>query len=136
MSYTPTSWSTGDTITAAAMNKIENGIANAGGGKYDAYDYIISQVDSGTPVLEKGVWSDIYDALQDKEHIVGLYLWNKTPNQYHDTTSLFIPLTWIFYYSSADAFIGEGCYSNNGLYYNVRVEWFSDGTITVTKTNS
>ena len=30
MSYTPTSWSTGDTITAAAMNKIENGIANAG----------------------------------------------------------------------------------------------------------
>ena len=31
MSYTPTSWSTGDTITAAAMNKIENGIANAGG---------------------------------------------------------------------------------------------------------
>lgn len=32
MSYTPTSWSTGDTITAAAMNKIENGIANAGGG--------------------------------------------------------------------------------------------------------
>jgi len=31
MSYTPTSWNTGDTITAAAMNKIENGIANAGG---------------------------------------------------------------------------------------------------------
>ena len=32
MSYTPTSWTTGDTITAAAMNKIEQGIANAGGG--------------------------------------------------------------------------------------------------------
>ena len=32
MSYTPTTWNTGDTITAAAMNKIENGIANAGGG--------------------------------------------------------------------------------------------------------
>lgn len=31
MSYTPTNWNTGDTITAAAMNKIENGIANAGG---------------------------------------------------------------------------------------------------------
>ena len=31
MSYTPTNWSTGDTITASAMNKIENGIANAGG---------------------------------------------------------------------------------------------------------
>lgn len=30
MSYTPTTWATGDTITASAMNKIENGIANAG----------------------------------------------------------------------------------------------------------
>ena len=39
MSYTPTSWSTGDTITAAAMNKIENGIANAGSG-YDAEVHI------------------------------------------------------------------------------------------------
>ena len=36
MSYTPTTWSTGDTITASAMNKIENGIANAGGGLVDA----------------------------------------------------------------------------------------------------
>lgn len=32
MSYTPTTWTTGDTITASALNKIENGIANAGGG--------------------------------------------------------------------------------------------------------
>ena len=32
MAYTPTTWNTGDTITATAMNKIENGIANAGGG--------------------------------------------------------------------------------------------------------
>ena len=31
MSYTPTTWTTGDTITATALNKIENGIANAGG---------------------------------------------------------------------------------------------------------
>ena len=28
MSYTPTTWTTGDTITASAMNKIEQGIAN------------------------------------------------------------------------------------------------------------
>lgn len=32
MSYTPTQWNTGDTITASALNKIEQGIANAGGG--------------------------------------------------------------------------------------------------------
>ena len=32
MAYTPTTWNTGDTITASALNKMENGIANAGGG--------------------------------------------------------------------------------------------------------
>lgn len=32
MSYTPTNWQTGDTITAAKMNKLEQGVADAGGG--------------------------------------------------------------------------------------------------------
>jgi len=32
MSYTPTNWTTGDTITASALNKIEQGIADAGSG--------------------------------------------------------------------------------------------------------
>ena len=31
MSYTPTTWQTGDTITAAGLNKMEQGIAGAGG---------------------------------------------------------------------------------------------------------
>lgn len=31
MAYTPTTWQTGDTITAAGLNKMEQGIANAGG---------------------------------------------------------------------------------------------------------
>lgn len=30
MAYTPTNWSTGDTITASDMNKLENAVANAG----------------------------------------------------------------------------------------------------------
>lgn len=32
MSYTPTNWNTGDTITASALNKIEQGIADGGNG--------------------------------------------------------------------------------------------------------
>ena len=32
MSYTPTTWTTGDTITATKLNKMEQGIASAGGG--------------------------------------------------------------------------------------------------------
>lgn len=30
MSYTPTTWAAGDTVTAAKLNKLENGVANAG----------------------------------------------------------------------------------------------------------
>lgn len=55
MSYTPTNWNTGDTITASAMNKIENGIANAGGGDI-LYDI---GVEDGT--LDK-TWTEIYTA--------------------------------------------------------------------------
>ncbi len=136
MSYTPTQWNTGDTITASALNKIEQGIANAGSGKYDAYDFIVSQVDSGTPVLEKGTWQGIYDALQNMEHVIGLYLWNSTPNaQWHDTTSLFVPLTFVNYYSSADEIYSLAMYYDDNRMH-VRVQWSSDGTIVVTKNSA
>lgn len=32
MAYTPTNWQSGDTITSARLNKIEQGIASGGGG--------------------------------------------------------------------------------------------------------
>lgn len=62
MSYTPTTWTTGDTITASAMNKIENGIANAGSGVIitdngtaldKTYAEIYDLVNSGTPCYIK-----------------------------------------------------------------------------------
>lgn len=37
MSYTPTTWTTGDTITATKLNKMEQGIADGGG-----YDLVLS----------------------------------------------------------------------------------------------
>ena len=59
MGYTPTSWSTGDTITASALNKIEQGIANAGSALIcnAAYDD-----DVGNTVLDKTA-QEIYDAM-------------------------------------------------------------------------
>ena len=59
MSYTPTSWNTGDTITASALNKIENGIANAGSAMICTSSYSSS---AGNYVLDKTV-QEIYDAL-------------------------------------------------------------------------
>lgn len=62
MSYTPTTWTTGDTITATAMNKIENGVANAsstviitdnGTALDKTYAEIYDLVNSGTPCYIK-----------------------------------------------------------------------------------
>lgn len=66
MSYTPTSWSTGDTITAQAMNKIENGIANAGGGDF----FVVTDSDG---VLDK-TWTEIYTALSNGMMVKRIYV--------------------------------------------------------------
>ena len=39
MSYTPTTWTTGDTITATKMNKIEQGIAGIGGNPLITFNF-------------------------------------------------------------------------------------------------
>lgn len=60
MAYTPTTWTTGDTITASAMNKIENGIAGAGG-----YDLVITYDFTVTPNTCTVTSGDILDC-EDK----------------------------------------------------------------------
>ena len=51
MAYTPTTWVTGDTITAVKLNNMEQGIANAG--------VLAVTVNNGT--LDK-TWQEIHDA--------------------------------------------------------------------------
>lgn len=62
MAYTPNTWATGDTITAAKLNNMENGIANAGsavivtdtGGTLDkTFAEIYDLIHSGTPCYIK-----------------------------------------------------------------------------------
>ena len=57
MSYTPTNWETGDTITAEKLNKLEQGVANAGGSAGGGV-LVVHDVD-GT--LDK-TWQEILDA--------------------------------------------------------------------------
>lgn len=61
MSYTPTEWSTGDTITAALLNKMENGIA-AGGGA--SYDFMAKMEDGGDPEYVSGDFSSVVAKMQ------------------------------------------------------------------------
>ena len=69
MAYTPTNWNTGDTITATAMNKIENGIANAGG-SWDAVIRLTHADNSGpdnstnlTPSIISGTFTGLYEKI-------------------------------------------------------------------------
>ena len=65
MSYTPTTWTTGDTITATKLNKMEQGIAGAGGG----YDFVITgdyeNDDWDNLTLASGSYSDLVSMLQN-----------------------------------------------------------------------
>ena len=74
MSYTPTTWTTGDTITATALNKIENGIADSGGGSggYDAVIRLTHSNDSGadtavnlTPSIKSGSFAQLFDIVDN-----------------------------------------------------------------------
>ena len=54
MAYTPTTWVTGDTVTATKLNKLEQGVANAGSA------VIITETNNGT--LDK-TFAEIYDLI-------------------------------------------------------------------------
>lgn len=69
MSYTPNTWATGDTITAAKLNNIENGIANGG---WDAIIRLTHAENSGpddgdniTPSIVDGTYAELVAKLQD-----------------------------------------------------------------------
>lgn len=65
MSYTPTNWSSGDTITSAKLNKIEQGIA-------DAQMTVDASPTSGSanPVSSGGVYSELNSLDQNKQDIL------------------------------------------------------------------
>lgn len=71
MSYTPNTWSTGDTITAAKLNNIEQGIVSAeNNGGWDAEVYCYHEDNSGTPyqfTIVSGTFSDLNTMLTNKQ---------------------------------------------------------------------
>ena len=117
MSYTPTSWNTGDTITAAAMNKIENGIANAGGGGgidciiytdqngiavYGDFASALAKVASGIPICVLDYQGSYSSGLFESNPYPGIWGWS-----YDETYPNQIKL----YAASASGFIWDA----NGL---------------------
>lgn len=67
MSYTPHEWQNDELITAAKLNNIEEGIAEGGGGGWDAVIRLTHGNDSGddtpenlTPSIVSGSFADLY----------------------------------------------------------------------------
>lgn len=83
MAYTPTTWVTGDTVTATKMNKIENGIADSGGALVCNTTY---SNDYGCYALDKTA-QEIYDALNAGEMVVIKYVYGTPETFYSGTTS-------------------------------------------------
>ena len=63
MSYTPTEWQRGDIVTSQKLNKLEQGVANAGGSGIFYVTKIFTGSDPVITSLNK-TWKEIRDAAQ------------------------------------------------------------------------
>ena len=61
MSYEPKTWECGDTITAEALNHLEQGVANAGGGGTEPL--IVHAVGDSSPYHLDKTYAEIHSAL-------------------------------------------------------------------------
>lgn len=95
MAYTPTTWNTGDDVTATKLNKIENGIANAGSALI-----VTSSPVNGVEVMNKTV-QEIYDAFTSGTPVYYKFVYGNPATDYVTTTWL-APITAIYTYASAD----------------------------------
>ena len=108
MSYTPTTWTTGDTITATKLNKIENGVANAGSVLICNSSY---SSQASAYVLDKTV-QEIYDALLAGTPAYIKYQYG-TPSDYIGTLYL-APIIKIYNYDFTNTI--RICASKPGIY--------------------
>ena len=95
MSYTPNTWTTGDTITATKLNNIEQGIANAGGG---GAMIVTSTYDGDTDkwVLDKTA-QEIYDAFMGGTPVYIKVQYGTTSD--YSGNVFMCPLVWIANYN-------------------------------------
>lgn len=94
MSYEPTTWKTGDVITANKLNKIEQGIAAIGDTPVvtDHPIMVVNATMSGTTMTLGNTWQEIHDAFEagklvliickEEEFETFLYVVGTHPNNY------------------------------------------------------
>lgn len=94
MSYTPTTWVTGDPITATKLNKLENGVANAGSALIVSYNAV-------TGALDKTV-QEIYDAITSGVPAYLQYVYGdiENPNDYYSAHAWNCPISEVYRYNT------------------------------------
>lgn len=113
MSYTPTTWTTGDTITATALNKIEQGIASAGGG---GAPLVVTVTESGADLICDATFNDVKDAMDANESVyfdlTGASDWDNCyslalgySNSTYGVTTVVNANMFTFFASSADGYL-------------------------------
>lgn len=95
MAYNPTTWQTGDTITATAMNKIENGIANAGSALV-----VQATIAEGQITCNKTV-QEIYNAMTSGTPVYIAWAYGTLGVDFTSHT-YFAPVVKIYSYSTTD----------------------------------
>lgn len=119
MSYTPNTWATGDTITAAKLNNMENGIANAGSG-WDAIIRLTHAENSGgdqaenlTASVVSGTFADVLSKFTQGVYPRILVQYNDPITPFVFTTDI-VPLQ---YLEGDNAFIINpvGIFSSQGI---------------------
>lgn len=131
MAYTPTTWNTGDDVTAMKLNKLEQGIANAG--SWDAIIRLTHSNDSGadnstnlTPSIIEGSFSDLYAKLSNGEYPTILIQY------YHPWGIRFaVPMAYIMYFSNSVISFNIAGYSSITSAYVVygSLTWSSSDTL-------
>lgn len=113
MSYTPTTWQTGDTITAAGLNKIEQGIANAG----SAIPLVVTVTESGADLVCNKTFNQVKAAIDANQQVyfdfTGTSDWDNCyslalgySNSFFSVTTIVSNDTFTFFADSADGYLG------------------------------
>lgn len=95
MAYTPTTWNRGDTVTSTKLNKLEQGVANAGNA------LICTCNNNGNDyVLDKTV-QEIYDAMESGTPVYVTYTYG-VPVTNYESNKFFAQIIKIYTYNYAE----------------------------------
>ena len=70
MAYDPTVWKSGDTITSAKLNKLENGLAEASGGGTGGGALVVNATMSGSTIVLDKTYKEITSVFTSGGNVV------------------------------------------------------------------